>query len=132
VLPTAAPYKGFSSFFYCFYYLSCPFLGWRLDAGATRTFDSLTCVSIPHFSRRATWPDHCLLQGVPVCLLDSRQGEGGVPGKAPRHLYRYISRSKFQTFRVMLMGWMLTIFQNVLDCFREFTPLWHKDLRLAK
>ncbi len=34
-------------------------------------------VSIPHFSRRATWPDHYLFKGVPVCLLDSSNGERG-------------------------------------------------------
>ncbi len=43
-------------------------------------------VSIPHFSRRATWPDHYLFKGVPVCLLDSRNGEWRVPGKAPPSL----------------------------------------------
>ncbi len=44
--------------------------------------------SIPHFSRRATWPEHCLLDGVPVCLLSSyltvaMERGGGYPVRPP-------------------------------------------------
>ncbi len=41
--------------------------------------------SVPHFSRKATWPDHYLFKGVPVCLLDSYTtvGEGRYPVRPP-------------------------------------------------